>query len=69
MVIEEKFENPDRYLPLENQSYLLGLAEYEAVKPELKEFLEAVAKENAGGAFVTIAWRCVIVRSSSSRNS
>ncbi|KAF2197605.1 S-adenosyl-L-methionine-dependent methyltransferase [Delitschia confertaspora ATCC 74209] len=60
--VEDKFTNPDRYLPIAAQTFLLGLTEYLYKNPEVEKYQEQLAMEHAGGAFVDVACTFVVGR-------
>ncbi|KAF2869228.1 S-adenosyl-L-methionine-dependent methyltransferase [Massariosphaeria phaeospora] len=62
VLVEEKHENSQHYLPVGAQTVLLGLSEYLYANPNIEEYIEQLAGEHAAGAYVDVKWTCVVSR-------
>lgn len=61
-MVEDKYDNPDHYLPIALQSNLLGQSEYFDKHPAIEKHSEELAQEANRGAFVDVTYTCVVGR-------
>jgi hypothetical protein len=62
VLVEDKHNNPDYYLPIAAQTFLLGLSEYLYKDPEIEKYQEQLALEHSEGSYVDVTWTCVVAR-------